>query len=82
MPDSNPFTVTQTYPDDSECKWTITEVHKNLVELRSSCCQYAFNWRPDGVNTCWEMFVGDYYRDGSMMGMCGDCNGDNVDDFR
>ena len=72
------------------CTWTVDKVDDHFFTLRSDCCPYAFNWYPNCQDSCWEFFVGSQpfealnmtYVDGTMDGMCGQCNGDNIDDIR
>jgi len=83
VPSSNPLIVQQTRKGVT-CTWNVTEHNPHFVTVRSDCCPYALNWYPNCGDTCFQLWVGDKYYSGAtqMNGMCGQCNGDLVDDYR
>lgn len=80
---SNPFFMSQTRRQRL-CKWKVEEHNPNFVSIRSTCCPYALNWYPNCSNSCFELWVGEKYRNitSPMSGMCGQCNNNIRDDFR
>ena len=70
-------------PKHDCCIWAVTKKNDHMFELRSDCCPYAFNWMPSGLTTEWQLYVSDgqKYLDGTMEGMCSDCDGDVINDW-
>jgi len=38
------------------------------IKIRSTTCEYAFNWLPRGKDTTFTLWIGESYRDGSLLG--------------
>ncbi|KAK2167694.1 hypothetical protein LSH36_25g06031, partial [Paralvinella palmiformis] len=37
------------------------------IKIRSTTCEYAFNWLPRGKDTTFTLWIGESYRDGSLL---------------
>lgn len=38
------------------------------LKLRTDTCEYAFNWFPRGRDTSFSLWLGNSYKDGSLLG--------------